>query len=416
MQARSQALWLVLAVVVGSLIVAQKVGAQGPFPGSAAVPGAQFGTSGAHSSTVADPVVVPAPNAVDASVAHDSGALQVQAALGTALMGPDAAAPLDYAVLQSAEDFDPGLSEEQQRSIGTGLVPIHREGRFRSPLAHPRFGQPAHVRVGLVLNQIRDYEIRSGSFSADFFLSLTADRPMPALDIRCTNGHNVDLVTLVDVPTFKAYRMRGTFTSSIDLRRYPFDTQSLTIEIEDQRAGVDQLVFEADQSRTSLDEGFTIPGWGVASIGARAYRHLYPARFDRDDLYISRYKFETRIDRFGTSAAFSVYVPAFIIILIGLTGLWMPASRVDVRSATGAPMLAAAVLFHYSLISALPATGYLTRADKVMLGLYIALLLNMMSTWLFFVVRESQVDKVFLLSRAVVPPITIAIMVAASTV
>ena len=74
-------------------------------------------------------------------------------------------------------------------------------------------------------------------------------------------------------------------------------------------------------------------------------------------------------ERFGTSAAFSVFVPALIIILIGLTGLWVPPARVDVRSATGAPMLAAAVLFHYSLMQSLPATGYLTRADKVMLGL-----------------------------------------------
>jgi hypothetical protein len=71
------------------------------------------------------------------------------------------------------------------------------------------------------------------------------------------------------------------------------------------------------------------------------------------------------------------------------------------------------VLFHYSLMQSLPATGYLTRADKVMLGLYVSLLLNMLSTWAFFVVSESEVDRVFRLSRNLVPPITFAIMVAA---
>ena len=51
-------------------------------------------------------------------------------------------------------------------------------------------------------------------------------------------------------------------------------------------------------------------------------------------------------------------------------------------------MLAAAVLFHYSLIQSLPATGYLTRADKLMLGVYLSLLLNMASTWALLLFEE----------------------------
>lgn len=326
---------------------------------------------------------------------------------------PSTLSPLDYAVLPTEEDVDETLSEEQQIAIGNGLVPIHREGPFRSPLAHPRFGPAAHVRVGLVLNRIRDYDIHTGSFSADYFLSLTGDRTMPPIEVRFTNGADVTTSVLAETPTFRAYRMSGTFTSAVDLRHYPFDTQSLTIEMEAERAGVDQVVFEADPNRTSLDEGFSVAGWGVATIGARAYRHRYPPRFDHDDLYVSRYVLETRIERFGTSAAFSVFVPALIIVLIGLTGLWVPPARVDVRSNTGAPMLAAAVLFHYSLMQSLPATGYLTRADKVMLGLYVSLLLNMISTWAFFIVDEKHLDRVFVLSRNLIPPITVAILVAA---
>lgn len=361
--------------------------------------------------------------ALGVGAAVTTGGLEAQeatpdAGLDAAAPGEDAdvgapLSPIDYAVLQGPEDVDPSLSEEQQIALGTGLVPIHREGRYRSALAHPRFGTPARVRVGLVLNHIRDYDIHTGSFEADYFLSLTGDRAMPDLEVRFTNGSELDTVVLVDTPTLKVYRMDGTFTSPVDLRHYPFDTQALRIEMEAQREGVDQIVFEADPNRTSLDEGFSVAGWGVATVGARAYRHLYPPRFDRDDLYVSRYVFETNIERFGTSAAFSVFVPALIIILIGLTGLWIPPARVDVRSATGAPMLAAAVLFHYSLMQSLPATGYLTRADKVMLALYVSLFLNMVSTWAFFVVDESKVERVFVLSRNLIPPITIAMLIAA---
>jgi hypothetical protein len=77
-------------------------------------------------------------------------------------------------------------------------------------------------------------------------------------------------------------------------------------------------------------------------------------------------------------------------------------------------MLAAAVLFHFSLIQSLPATGYLTHADKLMLGVYVSLLLNMLSTWLFMLGDEEYQEKVFRLARTIVPIVTFFVMVAAT--
>ncbi|MFO0661945.1 MAG: hypothetical protein U0165_19240 [Polyangiaceae bacterium] len=322
--------------------------------------------------------------------------------------------PLEYAVVQGDEDFDASMSEEEKNIIGTGKVPIHREGRFRSPFAHPRFGGPTKVKVGLVLDNVFEYDIQKGAFEAAFFLSLTGDKELPDMSLTYSNGKEVETTTIVDSPTFKFLRVRGAFQSPVDLRKYPFDTQELAIEIEDQKAGVDQLLFVPDQNRTALDEGFSVAGWDIASMGAKAYRHLYPPRFDRDDLYVSRYKFSLGLERFGVSAALSVFVPAIVIVLISLTGMWVPPDELEVRSNTGAPMLAAAVLFHYSLIQSLPATGYLTRADKMMMAVYVCLLFNMISTWFFVVVNERHVELAFKIARAVVPPLSVGVMVASA--
>lgn len=318
--------------------------------------------------------------------------------------------PLDYAVIQTDEDFDPNMSEEQKTSIGTGKVPIHREGPFKSPLAHPRFGGPAHVKVGLVLVSVDDYDIQTGTFNASFYLSLTSDKPMPKMDLQAANAEEMERATVVDTPTFKAYRCNGEFRSAVDLRKYPFDSHSLNIDLEDLFAGVDQVVFEPDPARTALDEGFQVAGWRTASVEGRAYAHRYPPRFDRDDLYVSRYRFALGIERFGTSAAFGVFVPAIVIVLIAVSGMWVPPNEMEVRSNTGAPMLAAAVLFHFALMQQLPATGYLTRADTLMMGVYFSLLINMASTWLLFVVPADRVNKTFRQARVVVPLITAVIM------
>ena len=60
--------------------------------------------------------------------------------------------------------------------------------------------------------------------------------------------------------------------------------------------------------------------------------------------------FRLGIERYGTSALFTVFVPAFVIVLITMMGQWMPFESMDIRSNAGAPMLAAAVLFHFALM------------------------------------------------------------------
>jgi hypothetical protein len=406
-----------IVVCLGCLIVGSKLGAAAqaapgakPVPKIAAMPPSPDAAPSADHPPSAAPIPVPVTSAPPAP----SGAPAPPAPVNEAAEGSES----DYTnltlggtVIQDESDVPPGLTDEQKGALGTGKVPIHREGKYRSPLANPSAGSPATIKVGFVISELRGYDISDGSFSADFFMSFTADKTLPKLHPIFTNGHEVDCQTVVDVQTFRFYRCTGTFTSVVDLREYPFDTQLLDVNVEDAVYGVDTVVFTPDPERTSLDSSFRLAGYGVASVGARAFKHQYPPRFDRDDLYVSRYKFTLGLDRFASSAAFSVYVPAFIIVLISLVGLWVPPGEMEVRSNAGAPMLAAAVLFHYSLIQALPATGYLTHADKLMLGVYVSLLMNMASTWFFFLVDEERHDFWFRTFRAWVPPLTALAMV-----
>jgi hypothetical protein len=382
-------------LALGSLIVASKLAAQDRSPRTQSAQ-----VSSAH---------------VIASVAPPSSAAAAPSSSADPLVTKDAEdtvnSTLGGAVIQGDSDLAKDLSAAEIDAIGTGKVPIHRGGRYFSPLANPSFGGPAIVKVGFVISEIRDYQIQDGSFSADYFMSFTADKPVPKLHPVFTNGHDTSCIGIVDVETFRFYRCTGTFTSPVDLLNYPFDTQTLDISVEDAVYGVDTIVFVADPRRTSLDANFRISGYSVAKVGASTFKHQYPSRFDRDDLYVSRYRFTVALDRYAQSAAFSVFVPAIIIVLISLIGLWVPPEELEVRSNAGAPMLAAAVLFHYALVQSLPATGYLTHADKLMLGVYVSLLMNMATTWVFMIVEEERVQFWFRFFRAWTPPATLLVMV-----
>jgi len=290
-----------------------------------------------------------------------------------------------------------------------GGVPIHKDGDFRSPFANPKHGH-TRVKVGFLLETVEEYDIKKGSFTAHFFVSFTSDRPMPKIDLQATNGKLEDRETLADLPTFKMWKFGGTFHEPPDLHAYPFDTQELVIELEDDSNGSDALRLVADVDHTFLDATFDVPGWDVDHIRARILNHYYPDRFENDDLYYSRYKFTLGIKRFATSAVFTVFMPALVIVMISLSGLWFPRDELEVRSNATTPMLAAAVLFHFALMQELPATAYLSRADKLMMGVYACLFLHMLSSWIWFVVDEKHTETLFRWAKYICAPLTFLIM------
>lgn len=292
-----------------------------------------------------------------------------------------------------------------------GGVPRQAEGTtYRSPFAKPNAGQALKIKVGMLLNSVDDYDVKTGTFKADFFLSMTSATPMPTLSLQSPNGKIEDREVIADKPTFKLFRFGGQFKAPPDLRHYPFDKQALKITLEDDTRGSDQIRFVVDKERTRVARGFRAIGWQVEYVEARALSQAYPERFEGDDLYYGRYVFTLGVERYATSAAFKVFVPALVIVIISLLGMWVPPDEMEVRSNAGAPMLAAAVLFHFALMQELPATMYLTRADKLMLGVYVSLGLGMLSTWVMFVVRERDVSLVFRVARVVVPVLATVVM------
>jgi hypothetical protein len=325
--------------------------------------------------------------------------------------------PLILLITPTRKTFSDGDDDVASlpKTLSSKGVPYNRQGRFRSPFANPNFGTPCKVRVGFLLKSITNYNIKAGSFEADFYLTYMSDKPMPGNIVpHFTNGFLQDddhKNQIANEPTFKMWKYHAVFYSTPDLREYPFDLQELEIGIEEDDVGIDQIQFIADRENTNLDSDFLMPGWEVLYQESRTLTHYYPDRFEFDDLYYPRYVFRLGIQRYATNAFFTVYVPAFIIVLVSLSGVLLKKEEVDTRINSSAPMLAAAVLFHFTLSQEIPATAYLTKADKLMLGVYLGLIVNMFATWAFFLFDEKHSDVIYYLGKRLVPPINLILYI-----
>ena len=184
-----------------------------------------------------------------------------------------------------------------------GQGPDPSRGPFRSPLAHPRFGGPAHVEG----RPRADPRPRVQHPDAARSRPTSSCRSRPTRRCRScnlvfTNGTRSTSDAARRHADVQGLPLRATFSSSRRSAALPVrHAGARPSSSRTRRRASTRSIFEPDQTRTSLDEGFVVAGWGVASIGARAYKHTYPPRFDRDDLYVSRYKFTLGVDRFATS-------------------------------------------------------------------------------------------------------------------
>ena len=108
------------------------------------------------------------------------------------------------------------------------------------------------VDVGIDINEIRDLDVTTESFLADFFLWFLAPEDDPALtDVFFPNATKPRLKleqpleerTDADGTTYRMYRVQRTFTQPLDFHDYPWDRHTLRIVVQNVTLQADDVVY-----------------------------------------------------------------------------------------------------------------------------------------------------------------------------
>lgn len=194
--------------------------------------------------------------------------------------------------------------------------------------------------------------------------------------------------------------MKGTFLKNMDFRNYPFDSQSVTVEVEGFEP-VDKLVFEPDVAASGYDYLVNVPGWNLGETRSDVTVHDYP------DFSYSRYVFSFDLERAFLSSFLKTIFPVIIITTIAMLAFWMSPTNFPPRIGLAASTLLAAVAAHLNAANQLPPIGYLTLMDKVMIVAYALFLNNLVSMVLQMRLvdhkKEAQVAKVNARMRKLMP-------------
>ncbi len=230
---------------------------------------------------------------------------------------------------------------------------------------------PTAISVGLYLLSLSRFDLATGTFTADFYLSLKYAGEGTPPEFELVNGRGVTVEKMLDDPGERFYRIQASFLSPVNLRRFPFDDQYLTIALEDKKQTVDKLVFVPNLRESAVDESVFCPEWKVGPWTADIRTHEYKIY----DETFSRYVFTISLLKVTWSAIIKFILPVVFIILIMLSSFILNLDKITTRLAMVGSSLIATVMFHVSLSNQAPALGYLTFADKFMILTYFIILL-----------------------------------------
>jgi hypothetical protein len=246
---------------------------------------------------------------------------------------------------------------------------------------------PNEVVVGVYINDIQQLDLQTHSYAMDFYVWLRWSNPdiNPSATLEYMNpfqlwGHiptplYEEPQALPDGTLYMAFRYQGQFNSKLPLEKYPFDSQSLIVEFEDNSVGASQQIFVPDVDAVTLNPEMTLPGYILGTPTLSVASKPYPTNFGDTRLTelepYSRVTFAVPVHRPTLTYAIKIILPIFLIVICGGLVFFIHPSYVEGRIGMGISALLTLVVLQLTTNSQLPEVDYLMMIDVLYFVAYI---------------------------------------------
>jgi len=256
---------------------------------------------------------------------------------------------------------------------------------FLSLTPHLRAGAPDTVKIGLFVTDLFDLNLAEKRFNADVWLWFNyADstlHPLETLELPRAREVNKGLSYLEKKQGvwWATQQLKATFKEEWNVQDFPFDTQLLTIDIEESDLNLSELVYLVDAENTKYYEEISIKNWDIIDFGIRESAATYPTTYGDPSLTgESTYTRATvffKLKRKSQGLFFTLFTGVYVAFFISVLVFFIDPTDVDPRFGLSVGGLFAAVGNKYIVDSILPQSTSFTLVDKIHVMTYVFLLL-----------------------------------------
>ena len=255
--------------------------------------------------------------------------------------------------------------------------------------AHAEESAPQQVIVGAYINDIQELDTERGTYTIDFYMWFRWKDPEvdPTDSIEVMNSNAMENTTssatggvsgrqftdeplrMPDGSKYQGFRYQGVFSKNMDLHRFPFDIQRLSVQLEDVNQDNRELEFVPDTTPVTINEQVTIPGFQIGKPSLTVISHRYPSSFG--DLTVppnpaySRIVLAVPVARDALPYLVKIMLPILIVVLITSLIYMIPSRLEDSRTGIGVTAMLTMVALQWSTDADLPSVEYLMMVDVI---------------------------------------------------
>ena len=211
------------------------------------------------------------------------------------------------------------------------------------------------------------------------FCTLPFDRVwIPTLEfmnVRVVEDHHKDM-TFIDAEGTVTYARRRflTFSSPMDLARFPFDRQVFSLELRSIIAGVDEVQLKVMEGFTGLAEDSSLSGWDLSTARGVVKTGFAPLRQAEYSSYVWQVEGKRQVGFFTRK----LIIPLALIVSMSWAIFWISPAQIAPQMGIGATSMLTLIAYHFALANFLPRISYLTLADQFILWSLILVFLAVM--------------------------------------
>ncbi|WP_078378477.1 hypothetical protein [Sutcliffiella halmapala] len=233
---------------------------------------------------------------------------------------------------------------------------------------------PREVGVGIYIINYSDVDITQGYFTADFYLTLKDKLPIEDDSFELMNaaamryGAQKQITLIEDYQDdegmyVKIYRIVSIFRFTMDLTKYPFDSQQLEIQLESKKEPIEQMIYVPLKEEIGIDSDINLTGWLIQEWMSNVFVHDYPVFNEQ----YSQFSLTTVVHKNMINAFVRTFSSVMFIIIVCLASFFLGPEKLHIRSKITNVALIVTGMFSKKLTDRIPTTGYLTFVDKYIL-------------------------------------------------
>jgi Neurotransmitter-gated ion-channel ligand binding domain/Neurotransmitter-gated ion-channel transmembrane region len=166
-------------------------------------------------------------------------------------------------------------------------------------------------------------------------------------------------------------RFTAKLAAELDLRRFPFDSQTLPLSIESFRYDRSALVLTPIQGHELVSPRAFLAEWHI--LGASQRMEIDDYNPERRPY--SRYNFEIRVQRKAGFYLWNICLPLLLIAVLAWSVFWIAPEDISTRTGISITALLTAIAFSLVIADSRPRVSYITFMDAVFLSAYAVIFL-----------------------------------------